>query len=385
MVPQSDRLLTPRACSGPERCVALTCMLMVIFGAGASYGSVMVAAPLQRASSANYELSMRNRPPLTKDLLLPRFGTYAERYNGSGPALVQLQRALDLRPGSGIETVIGELYAQASGDTEIARHVLALRFYLADLIETTADLWWAQHHGITHYAQLLARLGVWRAATREPVALVTFNYDTLLDRSLAQQLAGDWHSPRQLTANSEGADSSWYVDRDDWRLFKLHGSTSWSRVLDGPDAGIGSDPNATIARAARINLTDGPIRDAHWRSDILEAVPAIALPTDAKQRFECPPYHVEAFATNVAQVDRLLIIGWQAAEPHALEVLADVTPGYRLAVVDVDQKCVDTIMQNLGRVAAKSPAPMAFTDSFTGLIQGEALEQWLGLEAPGGW
>jgi hypothetical protein len=279
-------------------------MLMVIFGAGASYGSVDLAlgpGPAQNAEATRLD---GLRPPLTAELLSPRFGEFAAKYPGSVPAIVQLQHAIAGRPDPAIEAAIGDLSSLAASDNEVARHMLALRFYLSDLIETTADNWWQENHGINHYSRLLARIGVWRNAIGEPVALVTFNYDTLLDRSLDSQLA----------VGRKRAHWNDYVDRPDWRLYKLHGSTAWSRVLSTSGrAGSSTDPASVIARAESLNILGAELRDAHWASGDV-AVPGIAVPTDRKQTFECPSHHRRRFHDDVKVVDRLLIVGWRGAE-----------------------------------------------------------------------
>jgi hypothetical protein len=252
--------------------------------------------------------------------------------------------------------------------------MLALRFYLSDLIETTADNWWQENHGITHYSRLFARIGAWRNAIGEPVALVTFNYDTLLDRSLDSQLA----------VGRKRAHWNDYVDRPDWRLYKLHGSTAWSRVLSTSGRASSSiDPASVIAKAESLNIPGAELRDAHWTSGDV-AVPGIAVPTDRKQTFECPSHHVKRFH-DVKVVDRLLIVGWRGAEPHALEILADVSPGYRLAIADVDDASIAAVGATLDQIAAKSPKPVGIARGFTGLLDGDVLEDWLALEAPGGW
>src|SRR5205823_9977424 len=47
-------------------------------------------------------------------------------------------------------------------------------------------------------------------------------------------------------------------------------------------------------------------------------LPAIAVPLETKQSYECPPNHLEAMREWLPQVDRILIIGWRAAERHFL-------------------------------------------------------------------
>jgi hypothetical protein len=138
-------------------------MLMVVFGAGASYGSRPERGPLAVPMPKEPV-----RPPLTNELLSGRHGAFAARYPSSKPAIVALRRALSEDPDCPIESAIGDLYEAAAGNPERARHLLALRFYLCDLIETVSNEWWDQFHGFTHYTELLDRIGarLWRTRGR---------------------------------------------------------------------------------------------------------------------------------------------------------------------------------------------------------------------------
>jgi hypothetical protein len=352
-------------------------MLMVIFGAGASYGS-------RRMRPANELPPPRGdprRPPLTSELLLERFGTFAARYPSSRPAIVALRRALSDDPNKPIETAIGELYER--GNVERLTHLLALRFYLCDLVEEVTNDWWERFDGFTYYTELLDRIGTWRRATNEPVLLVTFNYDMLLDRTAEAQAA---------TWKLSGFGS--YIARPDWQLFKLHGSVGWSRALatedvfpEGADV-ILQDANSVIAWSLGTDFDTGELCPQHWSRAVTGedavAVPGIAVPTTLKQSFQCPPEHVTKFTAEIGNVDRLLTIGWRAAETHVRELLdAHIPPGYHLGICDVSERDTIMIHENLGLAARRSPDVTPFTNGFEGLLAGDRLEEWLHLPRPG--
>jgi hypothetical protein len=339
---------------------------MVVFGAGASHGS-------RRHTRADGTLP----PPLTAALFGEEFGSFAARYPASRPAIVHLRQALERHPNELIEEAIGRLYEEASRYAERARHLLALRFYLSDLIQQQADEWWEHWHGFTLYAELLERLGAWRAKVGEEVVLVTFNYDTLLDRSLEAQVA---------THAFTGFAS--YTDREDWRLYKLHGSTNWARVLKGHVADGSRRPNSLIAEAERLDVGQGELRATHWDravegGETAVAVPGIAVPTNLKQTFECPDAHLRQFTDEITRVDRLLTIGWRAAEPHALELLAErIQPGINLGICDIDEQTCGTVLENLGLTGRRSRSPQPFSDGFAGLLEHDLLERWLDRPVP---
>jgi hypothetical protein len=52
------------------------------------------------------------------------------------------------------------------------------------------------------------------------------------------------------------------------------------------------------------------------------AAPAIAIPLKEKSAFECPLDHIELLTKLLPQTDRILIIGWKAAEQHFQKMLS---------------------------------------------------------------
>lgn len=51
--------------------------------------------------------------------------------------------------------------------------------------------------------------------------------------------------------------------------------------------------------------------------------PAIAIPLETKKEYECPTEHVQALEECISKTDKLLIIGWKAAEEHFVKLLAE--------------------------------------------------------------
>jgi len=278
-----------------------------------------------------------------------------------------------------LEAEIERLIDAAADNPEIARHLLGFRFYLSDLVERAAESWWSRLYGMTYYADLLQKIGEWRADQDEQVVLATFNYDTLLDRTASDQV-GDW---------SISSFSS-YVERSDWRLYKLHGSTNWSRAIDAPIAsGLQNEQSVaeeTIRHAPELDISGFGWADASWRSVVASrganqtiAVPAIAVPTAGKYAFECPPAHVDRFVGEVTAIDRLLVIGWRATEPHALALLAQLRPGYRLGIVDPE---AEAVVDNLGPGITGKAATKSTWEALEPLVEHDDVDQWLRLPIP---
>src|SRR5207244_836965 len=98
----------------------------------------------------------------------------------------------------------------------------------------------------TNTAALLRRLDRWRAADEHrEIAVVTFNYDTLLEDAA------------QATLLLEFGSLSNYVDATrKWQFFKLHGSANWAQEIDrGLDPTIQANPGEIIRAAEKITLS----------------------------------------------------------------------------------------------------------------------------------
>src|ERR1700722_11103727 len=126
-------------------------MLMVIFGAGASHGSASLDPMTLPA----------NPPPLTEDLL--SYPAIAAKYPASRAVIDYLER---VAPDVELET-------------GLARFAV-----FADVITTATDDWLKATDGRTNYLALFNYLLEWQETSREPIRLVTFNYDTLIEDAL---------------------------------------------------------------------------------------------------------------------------------------------------------------------------------------------------------
>jgi hypothetical protein len=74
-----------------------------------------------------------------------------------------------------------------------------------------------------------------------------------------------------------------------------------------------------------------------WRSTMdpdFPLFPAIAIPVQSKQQFECPKEHLDVLTEFIPRTTKLLMIGWRALEGHFLKLLADGLK-YKLSVMAV--------------------------------------------------
>lgn len=304
-------------------------MLLVIFGAGASHGSATVDGV--------------NPPPLAEQLL--DYPEIAARYPGSATVVDYLQRVMAEHALS-LEDALAKFGEVAERSTVRQQQLVAFRFYLCDVINTVSTDWLGATHGQTRYLTLLNYLWEWQEKSGEPIRLATFNYDRLIENALGN-LVPDW-SLRNLMS---------YIERPAWSLLKLHGSVTWSRVIESDEALGDTNFNRAIMAANRfargdlgLKLQTAPAQATETTS---VAIPALAVPMTGKTNFECPPEHIEALTTSIPHVKRVLICGWRAAEDHMVQALEGLLPGFHLGVVAHGDTDVQEVHERLGAVDRK--------------------------------
>lgn len=302
-------------------------MLMVILGAGASYDSSQAYRPVNPRSGGqqNFGVSPPRqddggpwRPPLAKELFLDRHRALSEivtKYPKLTHILPYLREPSNDRS---VEQVLEALQAEAKNNQERQRELASVRFYLCDLLQKVTQEWSKRTDGVTNYAPLIGEILQLNPPGNE-VCLVTFNYDLLLERAL--YTFGFKRKPP-----GEHLDSHPIL-----KLFKLHGSVDWSRLVEG-HANERLLPEHLIEQAD-IRMSDEFVL-AHATSPYdmhnfgRPIFPAIAIPvqTKSEEYFECPHAHLAYLVKMLDAVTKILIIGWQAREAHFLRILRDKLP-----------------------------------------------------------
>lgn len=347
-------------------------MRMVIFGAGASRDAV-----------TDSPLTPGRRLPLAAELFSKSNvdGAIARKY----PPSISIIDRLSEKPRSGesdlIEARLGALQQRAGSDPEIARQLMALRFYLSDFIRSKTAAINEDHAGFTNYVRLLRKIGDWRSENDEQVVLVTFNYDTLIDEALESQLGNiNLH---------EGDNLDHMTQWPDWKLVKLHGSANWSRCVPWKTAGqqFRSSPWRAIAVADELDLTQGDIQcvsaDGTRDASSKFYVPALAVPTDEKSTFECPPSHQAVFESAVAETTSLLIVGWKAQEKNVLSTLSKLPASASIGIVDYAEAGsgnafgVRNVQKNLGAEVVGGRMIHGTNGGFSGFLRHGHAEAWL--------
>jgi hypothetical protein len=308
------------------------------------------------------------RPPLANQLFDNRQAFVAAMQNyGDCKPLVNLLRG-DVR----VEQKLAKFEEQAKAFPRRRRQLVAIRYYLQQMLWECEARWRAEHRGITNHATFLDQVERWRFEKREKVCLVTFNYDTMIEHAMEQELGFRFdHFGR-------------YITDERYSLIKLHGSVDWGRAILVP-----ASPRSTqqvLDETEALMLSDGyekvsgtPVRFADGRIGF----PALAIPVENKSEFVCPPEHLKALADVIPQVTKIISIGWRGTEQNFLNMLRSPLTGLKggvdLMVVSGDVEGVRQTNINLGlvnpRPGRRYPTIIA---GFSGLIRNiDQLEQFL--------
>jgi hypothetical protein len=341
---------------------------MVIFGAGASYDSCPTYPPGTDVPGSG-DLARLNeyyRPPLAKDLFAnrPLFVDGLDGFPQCKPIVPRLRAPAVLAGESSIETLLQEVEDEAITYSRGSQELAAVRCYLQRAISECQRDWRGTTRGVTNYLALIREIE--RAhVIDEPVCLVTFNYDTLLEDALVQF----GFRVGRMEDYTRGVSL--------FRLFKLHGSVDWAREAEiqlPANMDHGHPPSVLryqVDCADKLRLSESFVLCDPLRMGLFNhrpVFPAIAVPVERKQTFECPAYMIEDLVALMPQVTKMLVIGWRATEAHFLALLRQhVKPGVYLCIVAGDIKQAEAISVRIHRAMlnnrpSSSPEPTGFTE-----------------------
>jgi hypothetical protein len=312
---------------------------MVIFGAGASFD----ADPEPVGAARRVP---RIRLPLAKDLFDVGFGEFAVMYSAVGPLLRRLRAGAPY-----VEQELEKIRREADADRpDLARQLAAVRYYIRALILSQEKKYLADSPDeVTNYTDFLQDIEDWRARANERVLLVTFNYDTLLDRACYSVLG--W--------KLDAIDS--YIGGGNYLYIKLHGSVNWDDEVELPRVVEYLGDNELQRANSMIDLTARLVasgRIAMLRDRLTgkwgPPRPAISVPMVSKtgDDFACPTNHIAMLAASTSTVTDLIIVGWRGAEGHFHELWRKSTSSKsqlrRVLIVDVHDEAAENVRRTVG-------------------------------------
>jgi hypothetical protein len=267
-----------------------------------------------------------------------------------------------IAPGKTLEHELETLQAEGQTDPERLRQIAAIRFYLHYVIWECENRWNGVARGITNYVTLLDQLRRSRSKDApEPVLLVTFNYDRMIESALS-------------SVNISISEMQHYTQHDDFKLFKLHGSVQWAREVEGPITNIGERNQWEVAHELINNAPDLKITERFRLVDVrpigkiddVPLFPAIAIPVETKLGFECPNDHLDCLRDHLGRVTKILIVGWRATERHFLKLLKEqLTAVVNVQAVVRDKQEAEEVLDRIkyaGISLIGHPAATGFTE-----------------------
>ena len=304
-------------------------MIMVVFGAGASYDSNPSAASEQTNVLSSYEQSLEAaRMPLANELFQDRemFDKKLSRYPRCHPIVPYL------RLTNRVEQILQGFLNEVNTDPKRHQQLAAIQYYLHDMIWECEDQWLRFANNITNHITLLDQL---RKVEKDGICLVTFNYDRLIE-----------HALRSVDVDIREIPD--YVSHKNYKLIKLHGSIDWAHEVENLPIPLGNIVEDNVPREIIDQISETSIKDNYqivdkhpmttyvkeykrihmgeekiYDRERVALYPAIAIPVQRKNNFECPPSHVNILKEMIPTVDKILVIGWRATEIPFLKLKSD--------------------------------------------------------------
>jgi hypothetical protein len=343
-------------------------MLMVILGAGASFDSCPTYPPGGDTPHLDGLSGFDDygRPPLAKDLFAnrPLFRKILDSFPQCKTIVPRL-RDPDVTSGQkSIEDVLQEVEMEAAAYPRGLQELAAVRCYIHGAVRECEIQWRSATRGITNHLSLLREIE--RAhRSSQPVILVTFNYDTLLEDALD-------HLGLGIKTMED------YTERNTlFRLFKLHGSVNWSQQVD---INLSPNLNRNHVHSVLTHLIQTAIPEQYSEKFILNdpsmtafvdgrpVFPAIAIPVARKNAFCCPEVLITQLNALLPQVTKVLVVGWRGAEEHFLQLLARyLRRDVFISIVAGNRGQAEAIRVALNRALLNNPPssmpePGGFTD-----------------------
>lgn len=275
---------------------------VIILGAGASKD--YVSPDVNRR-----DLSWQ--PPVTNELFGRNvFDEFLEMYPAikhlAGDVLSKVPHRMSL------EEYLTEIKEhKAATDVNRQKQIVSLGFYLQQLFQRISDKYGKQN--INNYNTLIAKINDHGGEA----CVVNFNYDKLLEQNISD-----------------------IVDKVDQyvvgaiKVIKIHGACDWVYTLpnmfnedretydffmQNPWFETMSTNNTPSLSQVFRNLGNNSYKQS-YQGRFANFYPAIAIPV-TKDKFICPEEHINHLKAALAATNRILIIGWNAGDPHLLELI----------------------------------------------------------------
>ncbi len=277
------------------------------------------------------------KPPLTKDLVQE---IYIDK-----ELLVQYPEVSNListlwtgvnRDKKSFEVILDEIQQQSQNNPNRKIQIVILQIYLQELFGKIS----ANFQKVNHYKTIQGRIS---DCFSGGACVVSFNYDTLFENSI---IGNPFNKIRS------------YINGP-IELIKPHGSHDWRYVrrLDSWDfdeyknaySFLKQNPGYFEESSRGEYMTPYHYEEANKRPEFLH-LPALAVPLPNKQKWICPETHIQRLKQALEKIDRILIIGWRAADSNLLDLIAThVNKNVRAWIVSGTNESASEIASNISK------------------------------------
>jgi hypothetical protein len=314
---------------------------LFIFGAGASHDSLTELNKL----GVKKEMELKKwQPPLTNEIFdRSRFEDVLNKHQEA--RYVDGEAARRIKTGYSLEDLLTDiLKKKAPNYPEWYGYLMSFRLYLQELFREITQNYFDKR---SNYCGLLSEI---QDHSNNCAWIVNFNYDLLLERQVF--------------------DVYGMSDVDDYvngsiKVIKIHGACNWFRVLgrgQTTDVDFKTGKDYLIQNAQKIFLGEAdpqtqtvlprpiiknvtsdweffePVEFWPFPDTVKYYVPDIALPLHEKRDFVCPNEHIQKLEKQLPTIDRVIIIGWKAADEFLLNTISSELKGRNVPVFVVSGK-----------------------------------------------
>ncbi len=318
---------------------------VIIIGAGASFDYIP-NNDIRRDGSY--------QPPMANGLFSRQF----ERFINLFPEVYGLSAgvATAIRNGSGLEDYLLKVQGFAAKNKDRQQQINAMSFYLQKLFrEVTINFGNQSSNNYTSLVNYIKDSG-------GNTTVINFNYDLLFEEAVGYQF--------------DKVDS--YI-ANPIKIIKVHGAYNWIKILSDEHGylhEIGNSYKFLMQEPwylTRIKPSDDTIyiRDVYQQtvnSREFYYYPIIAIPVTGKNTFVCPEKHILSMTNALQEADKLLIIGWKAADSYLIKIMEEVIKkSLNTTVVSGTEKGIKEIQGRLSHIKNISFGPTVTTfSSFVG-------------------
>jgi len=304
---------------------------LFIIGAGASHGFSFQNDREYRETrslTGGYEevfVELPMQPPLVNDIFKEGFSDIYKKYPG---VMSCISDARFYRDVEGYFQKEWELLERSTAP-ELLRNHINVQFYLQHLFTEITKV--CDQHQYNLYDTFVRKLDHYiRSNTNERIAIISFNYDFLLERAIERRNKFEFK-----TIND-------YIDdRNRLNLFKPHGSANWGWIINQPNPITMGTPNIVNTPTFRelalwlyyhkkgLDEIYGKMIGGYVsgygkyniNKDQISIVnqgqvnyPALFLPYTSKDEFIMPYSHQTLMDLYLRDVSEICIIGWKGNE-----------------------------------------------------------------------